>query len=391
MNRQPSCPRPPGTDLGNWRTTPYSRWAFQNTRELVPSALIAAARGAPEMPRSTSTLPVELSLADGLRIELADWLATSETDSLLVARDGRVLGEWHAPHADPARPHILFSVSKSLTAILAGILEGEGLIDSNRVVAHYLPGTRDSAYGDATLRNLLDMNVALGFEEDYLNPSGDYFRYRNATCWNPVDQTGDFETLEAFLYTLPKAGFAHGERFNYKSPNTDLLGLIVERVAGIPYADLMSECLWQPMGAADDAYVTVDRGLLARGAGGVCAVIDDLARVGQLMLDCGSSSGRQVVPEAWVMDTRTTCDRAPWLQGDFTSLLPNGGYRSQWYQFGDPDGCFCAIGIHGQWMFSNPATRVVVAKLSSQSLPVDEPLDHRILAVLHALSRVYDA
>lgn len=385
---QPSGMRPLGTDLSNWRSSPYNRWAFQNVRELVPSANIAAG-DARALTAHERSLPRNLTLADGSDLDLDALLTESETDSLLVLHQGKVAARWQAAHADTTRPHIVFSISKSITALMTGILADQGVVDLARPLEHYLPGCRDSAYADATLRNLLDMNVALGFTEEYLNPDGDYFRYRNATCWNPVDQTADPETLEAFLYSLPRADFDHGEIFNYKSPNTDLLGLVLERASGVFYADLLSTLIWQPMGAASDAYVTVDRGLLARGAGGICTTPDDLARLGQLVLDDGAIGGHQVIPASWIADTRTEGNEAAWQRGDFTTLLPRGCYRNLWYQLRDDDGCFLAIGIHGQWMFINPVTRTVIVKLSSQGLPVDEPLDLRILPALQSLSRAW--
>ena len=103
----------------------------------------------------------------------------------------------------------------------------------------------------------------------------------------------------------------------YRSPNTDLLGLLIERVAGMPYAELLSSMIWQPMGAQADGYVTVDRNTLARGAGGVCVTLEDLARCGDLVLNHGWARGQSVIPERWIRDTLTTGDRQAWLKGDF--------------------------------------------------------------------------
>ncbi len=380
--------RPEGTDLSNWRTTPFSRWAFQNVRALIPSDNIATKKSRP-LAEDIQSLPQSLSLENGASVDLQKLLVTSETDSLLILHQGKVVSRWQAPHTDVSRPHIVFSISKSITAMLAGILVEQNIINVDKPVLHYLPGTRGSAYADAALRNLLDMNVALGFTEEYLNPDGDYFRYRNATCWNPVDQTASPETLELFLYSLGKADYEHGQVFNYKSPNTDLLGLVLERAAGISYADLLSTLIWQPMGATGEAYVTVDRGLLARGAGGICVTLEDLARFGELLLNHGAVGDVQIIPEFWIADTRMAGNESAWQRGDFTTLLPTGCYRNLCYQLRDKDNCFMGLGIHGQWLFINPTTNVVIAKLSSQTLPVDESLDLRVLQTLQALTRAW--
>ncbi len=389
MSAQKPLPRPPGTDLSNWRTPPYSRWAFQHVRQFIPSASIACGNGR-RLPENTEPLPSRLILPDGTRLELTELLADTETDSLLVLRNGEILCRWAASHTDLERPHIVFSISKSITAMLAGVLVKQGIIDIHRTVCHYLPDCRGSAYEDATLQNLLDMNVALDFTEDYLNPDGDYFRYRNATCWNPVDQTTASDTLEPFLYSLQKAGFRHGDVFNYKSPNTDILGLVLERAADQPYAELLSGLVWKPLGTTQDAYVTLERGFLARSAGGICTTIEDLARFGQMMIDEGAVGSQQVIPESWVADTRNQGNMTAWQRGDFRPLLPDGCYRNNWYQLRDADRCFLGLGIHGQWLFLNPTTRTVIARLSSQTQPLDETLDTRVMAAFKVLSRHWD-
>jgi len=379
-----TLPCPQGTGLGNWRLRPYNTWSFQNVRQLIASANIKASID--PVPLSTDD-PPKAPVVEGVDIEAQ--LTHTETDSLVVLKDGKKVWQWAAPYCDPSRPHIVFSISKSITAMMTGCLWGQGMIDLDKPVCFYLEGTRGSGYEDCTVQQLLDMTVALGFEEDYLNPDGDYFRYRNATCWNPVDQTADAPSMEQFLYSIGKADYPHGEKFAYKSPNSDLLGLLIERVAGLPYADLLSQLIWQPMGAETDGYVTVDRAMLARGAGGVCVTIDDLARFGQLVLNHGALGTRSIIPERWIVDTISAGDRHAWLKGDFTGLLPDGRYRNKWYQSGDPSQSYLALGIHGQWLLINPSTSVVIAKLSSQAEPLNDDVDAETLKLLLNISKSY--
>jgi hypothetical protein len=183
---------------------------------------------------------------------------------------------------------------------------------------------------------------------------------------------------------LPRGAGQHGERFHYVSPNADLLGWIIERAAGRRYAELMSELIWKPMGAETDAYVTIDKAGAARSAGGICITLRDLARFGE-MLRLG---GGGIVPTAWIDDILANGDRGAWLRGDMAEMLPQGRYRSQWYLTGNDHGAWCAIGIHGQWLYIDPAAKLVIAKLSSQALPVDDPIDHRLLHAFAALDAV---
>ncbi len=168
-----------------------------------------------------------------------------------------------------------------------------------------------------------------------------------------------------------------------------MLGLILERATGVQYAELLSTVLWQQMGASTDGYVTVDRASVARAAGGICITIADLARFSQLVMDNGSLSGRMVIPESWIHDTATGGSRDAWMKGNFKTLLLNGCYRNKWYQIRNQDRCIAAIGIHGQWLYLNPATRVVIAKLSSQSEPVNEKLDTSLLSIFEQISHAF--
>ena len=95
---------------------------------------------------------------------------------------------------------------------------------------------------------------------------------------------------------MTDAAGPHGGPFNYVSPNTDLLGWAIERAMGRRYADLMSELIWKPMGARRSAYITVDRLGAPRCAGGVCATVRDLARVGQLIVEDGARGSMQSHP-----------------------------------------------------------------------------------------------
>ena len=378
--------KPAATDLSNWRLTPYSSWAFQNVRELIPTAAINSCSDSFTLPQQ---LTGQLAAIDYSGFDIGDletFLQQCHTDSLLVLKNGVKVWQWHAQHCDSSKPHIVFSISKSITAMLAGILVNEDYVDVTKPVSYYLPGTRGSAYEDATVQHLLDMTVALDFDESYLDATGDYVRYRNATSWNPIDQSNPGPALEDFLYGIDKLNEEHGKVFRYRSPNSDLLGLLIERAAGIPYAQLLSTLIWQPMGAQTDAYVTVDRNTLARGAGGICVTLDDLARFGNLVLNQGTVNGKAIIPESWIKETITSGDRQAWLKGDFSFLLPKGCYHNKWYQTGNQDNCFMAIGIHGQWLYINPSTSVVIVKFSSQPEPVDDSLDTKWLQLLTKIS-----
>jgi CubicO group peptidase (beta-lactamase class C family) len=356
--------------LGNWRQPPWLRWAFQHVREIVPSADIPNARGAvhklPKAPRVLSDLTVPNG---GTAMPFAEFLAHTRTDGLVVLHKGNLVFEHYANGMTPETPHILMSVSKSVLGLIAGIVAGQGALDPESLVTAYVPEVADTAFAGATVRDLLDMRSGVAFNEDYLATEGPIVEYRKATNWGPLAPGQEPSDLRSFFGMLTKADQSHGRPWHYISPNTDLLGWVIERAARQRYADLASELLWQPMGAGRHAYITVDRLGAPRAAGGWCCTTRDLARLGLLFANGGSG----VVPGAWIDDILTGGDKAAWEASAGRDKYPGlpVRYRSQWYVLDRPSPIAFAIGVYGQSLFVDPGNGVVMAKFSSQDLPVD--------------------
>lgn len=388
MNLMQGAPPTPDRQVtvADWRAPGVCRWSFSHVRQLLPTAPmppVAAAAALPEARQDLSGLKV-----DEAGTGLGDFLRMNATDCFVVLHRGRLVHEWYGGWGAPDRQHIIFSISKSLTALLAGVLAGEGVLDPDQPVTRYIPETAGSAYETATLRHVLDMTVASAFSEEYLDEDGIFMAYRRATAWNPPEEGASSEGLRNFLARLPASDGAHGDRYHYCSPHSDLLGWIVERAAGDSFPALMSRCLMQPAGLASEAYITLDTFGAPRSAGGICLTATDLARLGE-MVRCGGAVGaRQVVPEAWIADMKTHDTRAAWLaQTDGPRHFPDGCYRSKWYQTGLPDDEICGIGIHGQWLWINPAREVVIVHLASQDAPTDPDNRPGLIAMLRAISR----
>jgi CubicO group peptidase (beta-lactamase class C family) len=378
--------------LDNWRQAPWNRWAFRHVCELVPTARIAATPGLAEDPFVDADALIRETLAiDGGKATIAEILRKTSTDALVVMQAGRIVADYHAPNFTLASRHILFSASKSVTAVVAGILHADGLLDVDEIVSRYVPELAASAYADARVRDVLDMRVSLDFTETYQDPRGDFARYRRAGLLEPCKPGDTPETLVGFLATLKKGAGDHGGPFYYASPNSDVLGLVIERASGQRFADVAAARLWQPLGAKQDAYVTVDAAGSARTGGGLCMTPRDLARLGEMMRSGGIANGRRIVEEAWVHDTVTGGSVEAWRQGTFVDWLPNGRYRNKWYQSGNAGNAFFALGIHGQWLYVDPGAEMVVAKFSSQPDPVDNELKRHNLALFDAIAAILQA
>jgi len=371
--------------LANWRTAPFNKWAFQHVREIVPSADIA---NDPEDVWRLPSAPADLA---GLRIDgdmdLHGFLAETDTDALVVLHRGRIVAESYGNGMTAATPHILMSVSKSMLGMLAGILEAQGKLDLAAPVTSLVPEVGGTAYKGATIRQLLDMRAGILLDENYLATSGPIIAYRKSTNWNPLEPGEKPTDLRSFYPQLGESDGPHGGRFHYVSPNTDLLGWVIERAAGERYADVMSRLVWRPLGAERSAYITVDRLGAPRCAGGFCGTARDLARVGQLLVQDGKRGAKQVVPAAWIDDVETKGDRTAWDKGDFTPYYPGMPihYRSKWYVWHGASPMLFCLGVNGQNLFVDRKNQIVIAKFSSQAMPMDE---RRILLTMRAAERI---
>jgi CubicO group peptidase (beta-lactamase class C family) len=372
--------------LANWRTSPFNRWAFHHVREIVPSADIPCdpARTADFPSNPIDLSPLRIDTGRGTAQPFAEFLGETGTDGLVIVTRGRIAFEAYANGMTAESPHILMSVSKSLLGLLAGIVAARGSLEPERPVTAYVPEVAGTAYRGATVRQLLDMRAGIAFDEDYLASSGAIIAYRKAAGWNPLDPGDEPSDLRSFYRQLTDAAGPHGGPFTYVSPNTDLLGWAIERATGCRYADLVSDLIWKPMGAWRSAYITVDRLGAPRCAGGVCATVRDLARVGQLIVEGGVRGGTQVIPASWIDDMVAGGDAAAWASGNGADYFPGVPmrYRSQWYvQDGAPPLLF-GLGIHGQNLFIDRRNELVIAKVSSQAIPMDhERIAHTMRGV----------
>ncbi len=374
--------------LANWRTAPYLKWAFQHVREIVPSADIPNATG------DLWKLASEPEDFASFRFEHRDkpysidrFLSETDTDGLVILHRGKVVLEHYDNGMTADTPHILMSVSKSLTAAIAGILIEQGRLDPEQKVVSVIPELKDSVYSSAILRHVLDMRVGLDFDEDYLATSGPIIEYRKATNWNPLGPGERPSDLRTFFGSLKERSGPDGGPFHYVSTNTDLLGWILERASGIRFADLLSTLLWKPMGAQCSAYITVDRLGAPRCAGGICTTAMDLARVGQLIVQNGRRNGAPIIPAAWIEDVFGAGDPKAWAAGDLVAYFGDRPmhYRSKWYVLRDR-GIAMGLGVYGQNLFVDRANELVIAKFSSQPPPLDKDLIDLTITFAEAIS-----
>jgi CubicO group peptidase (beta-lactamase class C family) len=353
--------------LANWQDPPFNRWAFRHLREVIPTQRIAAAPRAEALPADPrQVLGVPLERLDGSAATVGDVLATTDTDAVVVVHGGRVAYESYAPDMPADTGHLLMSVSKSVVSCVAGVLVGRGVLDPEAPVAMYVPEVAGSGYDEATVRHLLDMRTGVGFREEYTSLDAEVRVMERSMGWRPLAD-GDPVGAYSFLTTLKPEG-PHGGPFVYRSADTDMLGWVMERAADVRMADLISELVWQPIGAEHDADITCDAVGTAVHDGGMSATARDLARFGLMLLDNGRVGEREVLPAAWIDDALQAGDdlREAFAGSDSAPYLPGGWYRNQfWLVPGSSGTVLLCLGIHGQMVYVDRATGTVAVKFSS--------------------------
>nr|WP_239482066.1 serine hydrolase [Pseudomonas insulae] len=385
---------PPPADkqvnFANYLQFPNTRWAFSHQRELVPTANIARGQGAvSELPRA------ERSDLDGVQFtplggtQPMTWgqsLAANYTDGIVVLHRGKVVYERYFGALGAQGQHMAMSVTKSFVGTLAAMLVDEGRLNPAAEVASYVPELKDSGFGHATVRQVMDMTTGIHYSENYADPKAEIWEYARAghVLPRPAGYNGA-KTLYEFLQKVQAEG-AHGDAFAYKTVNTDVLSWIIQRVTGQSIMANLQERIWSKLGAEQDAYMAVDESGTGFAGGGLNLSLRDMARFGEMLRLDGRFNGQQIVPAAVVADIRNGGDKPAFAKAGYTTL-PGGSYRNMWWVLHNADGAYSARGIHGQAIYIDPKAEMVIARFASHPLAANANLDPTSLPAYEAVAK----
>ena len=368
---------------------PKLRWSFSHFRQLMPN--VAVDRGQRAIrPLSTALDPkiddvTFTPLGASTKMTWNEAFDANYTDGVLVMHRGKVVYERYAGALDKDTLHGAMSVTKSLTGLLAEILVAEGKLKEDAIVGDLIPELRPSAFGDATVRQIMDMRTGLDYSEDYADPKAEVWAYAAAGSALPKPEgykgpRGYFEYLE----TVKKKG-EHGAAFGYKTVNADALGWIVARTTGRSVADLLAERVWSRIGAEREAFYTVDGLGTPFAGGGFNAVLRDMARLGQMMLDGGRVGDDQVVPAAAVARIWKGGDSALFAKAGY-DLLKGWSYGGMWWVSNDDHGAYAARGVYGQTIWIDPKAQMVIVRFASQPQAANAASDPTSLPAYRAVA-----
>ena len=372
---------------------PQIRWTLSHMRELAPTAAVWRGSAAPsdlrQAPHGLEAAIDALAFEDlqGRRLTWAQSLKHTYADGIVVLHRGRRIYERYFGALEQQRPHACFSITKSYAATLAATLLHERALDEAKTLSHYLPEMAGTAYEDATLRQVLDMQVGVEYSELYADPKAHIWDYGRAGGLRPraADYSGPGNFYE-YLRTLRKEG-NHGVAFAYKTINTEVLSWVMKRVTGIALADMLSQRIWSQIGCEEDGYLTVDSTGVAMGGAGLSATLRDLCRFGELMRCEGAWLGKQVIPAQVIADIRRGSDPSKFAMAQYT-LLPGYSYRNMWWVSHNSLGVFEGRGIHGQRLYIAPKAELVIARFCSHPIASSAANDPVTLPAFAAMSHL---
>lgn len=386
-------PPPPDKRLraadGSFFEFPALRYSVVHMREFVPTVNVSRGTGAP-VPLGYRFDP----LIDKLRflpwgsnepITFADAFDRNYTDGLIILHRGEVVYERYAGALKEDGQHAAMSVTKSFTGLLAAILAAEGKLDEMAKVSDTVPELAGSAFGDATVRQLMDMTTGLQYSEDYADPNAEVWQYSAAgSPWpKPEGYTGPVGYFE-YLTGVKKQG-EHGDAFGYKTVNSDALGWVIARVTGQSVAELLSQRIWQRLGMEQSAYFQVDELGTPFAGGGLSAGLRDMARFGELVRNKGRWRGEQIIPVAAISDIQRGGNKAAFAKAGFDKLT-GWSYRNMWWVTHNENGAFAARGVHGQTVYIDPAAEMVLVRFASHPVAANGANDPYSLPAWQAVA-----
>lgn len=332
---------------------------FRNIDRLFPTRRAAPSDNPRALPRA-ATLPGQVRFEfEGAEYTLDDYLDSNRVAAILVLKDGRIALERYR-YGNTARTRWMsMSVAKSITSTLVGAALRQGHIASlDDAVTRYVPGLAGSAYDGVTVRQVLMMTSGVRWDETYTDPRSDRRRLLEAQI---AQQPGGALNV---MRALPRAA-PPGTVNNYNTGETQIVAEVLRGATGRSLAAYLEDRIWKPAGMEAAAYWWLDApGGVEIGGSGIAATLRDYARFGQFILDRGVVDGDTILPPGWVREATT-----PTALPDGTSL----DYGYLWWPGTTPaarrDSAFSAEGIFGQFIYVNPAERVVIVVWSAWPQP----------------------
>jgi hypothetical protein len=348
----------------NWRAHPHAPWAFANVERFLPTARVRKGRATRALPSGEPLALLSFASPLGEATTLQSFLRETHADGFIVLHRGAIVYEHYASATFPVTRHLCFSITKAVTGLLAELLIHGSRLSEADEAGRLVPELGRSAFAGANLRALLDMRDGVAFDEDYANPDARIHRY-SRHFW------GAGEGGVAAALAMLEAPRTPGAPFLYRTPVTDVVGMMIERATGSTLPDLAAT-LWSEVGAANHARWVQDTGGRAIASAGFACTLRDLARLGLAIGAAARGAGSPV----W-----RSCVASVLAGGDRAAFAASGqptrrgwSYRSGWWIDHD-SGAANALGVFGQRLHVAPTDDVIIARFGSHPVASNQDTD----------------
>lgn len=365
---------------GSFFNFPALRYSVNHMREFFPSRRVLSAKDDYYTLRTKHDKEIESIVFTPWNSETPmnwqEFLDANYTDGIIILHKGKIVYETYPAGLTPDGIHTAMSVSKSFAGTIASILIAEGQIDPNKFISYYVPELTESAFGDATVQQVLDMTTSVDYTEDYTNPNAGVWQYaESGNPFRPDNYTGPYDYYE-YLATLKKIpGQEHGEKFEYKTVNTEVIGWVISKVTNKSITELISEKIWVPMGAKYDGYYLVDPAGIAYAGGGFSLNLNDMAIFGEMIRNHGKLGRYEVISKEAVEEFSSGGDPELFAKGGEYPLLKGWSYHNFWWITNNEHKAFMARGVHGQAIYIDPVAEMVIVRFASNPLSSNKYID----------------
>lgn len=332
---------------------------FRNIDRLFPTRTVPHASTPMPLPPASTPLPAVSFSAGSKRYDLDDYLELNRVAGLLVVKNGRITLEKYRFGNSERTRWMSMSIAKSITSTLVGAALKQGYIHTlSDPVTQYVPSLRGGAYEGVSVRDVLTMSSGVRWDETYTDPRSDRRRLLEAQ----ISQVPG--SAMAIMTSLPRAA-APGTVNNYNTGETQVAGEIVRNAVGRPLATYLSERIWSRFGMEADAKWWLDSNDGHEiGGSGFSATLRDYGRFGLFLLNGGVAAGETILPAGWMGEATSPKVLQGGASLDYGYLWWTGTTAAS-----RRDGAYAAEGIFGQFIYINPAARIVIVVWSAQQKP----------------------
>lgn len=344
---------------------------FRKIPEYMTSTTVKPSSSVRELPQG---IPLEFDIEiDGKKTSLEEYMTTQNTMGIVVLKDGKIRLEKYRSQADGNTHWISFSVTKSITSTLVGAAILDGYITSiEDPITKYIPELKGSGYDGVLIKHIMTMTSGVQWNEDYTDPEADVSKMQ------AVQPKKGESPVVAYMKTL-KSTSKPGEKWNYNTGETNLIGVLVTKATGKTLSAYLTEKIWMPYGMEQEASWALNANVEEYGGCCISTSVKDFARFGQFVLEEMKVEKPRVVPKNWFQE-------AGKAQVNFDK---ENGYGYQWWTYGN--GTFGARGIFGQEIFIDSSRNLIIAINSNFVSAVDPKSNQLRVTLRKTIQKAIDA